>query len=206
MFSFNFIFAAILPFQDQPEAVKNQRILELKQRQESYKWWDQEVFKHLPGYLKAVEHSDIPRDSQFFNEAKSTIKEDKQKATVNIGLAYLTTIFDNWDDFDDFRKILTRAYGGVPKIVQDDRWMTDEVFASMFLNGCNSNTIQRCKKLPTNFPVTDDMVKSSLDRGKTLEEEIKATEDKRHLCANRTLHDVKWLHRELTCSANLCWR
>ena len=29
---------AILPFQDQPEVVKNQRKLELQQRQESYKW------------------------------------------------------------------------------------------------------------------------------------------------------------------------
>ncbi|XP_020618720.1 allene oxide synthase-lipoxygenase protein-like isoform X2 [Orbicella faveolata] len=165
---------AILPFQDQPEAVKNQRILELKQRQESYKWGDQEVFKHLPGYLQAVKHSDIPRDSQFSKEAKSTIKEDKHKATVDIGLAYLSTLFDSWDDFDDFQKILNRVYDGVPKIVQDDRWMTDEVFASMFLNGCNPNTIQRCDKLPSNFPVTDDMVKSFLDRGKTLEEEIKA--------------------------------
>ena len=131
-----------------------------------------------------MKHSDIPRDSQFSSEAKSTIKEDKQKATVNIGLAYLSTLFDSWDDFDDFRKILSRAYGGVPKIVQDDRWMTDEVFASMFLNGCNPDTIQRCDKLPTNFPVTDDVVKSFLDRGKTLEEEIKVTENKWHLCAN----------------------
>lgn len=94
--------------------------------------------------------------------------------SVDIGLAYLSTLFDSWDGFDDFQKILKRAYDGVPKIVQDDRWMTDEVFASMFLNGCNPNTIQRCDKLPSNFPVTDDMVKSILDRGKTLEEEIEA--------------------------------
>ena len=183
-FSCNSIFAAILPFQDQPEAVKNQRILELKQRQESYKWGDQEVFKHLPGYLQAVKHSDIPRDSQFSEEARSTISEQKHKATVDAGLSYLSTIFDSWNDFDDFRKILTRPYDGVPKIVLDDRWMTDEVFASMFLNGCNPNTIQRCEKLPSNFPVTEDMVKSFLDRGKTLEEEIKVTGKKWHFCPN----------------------
>ena len=181
-FSLNSIFAAFLPFQDQPEAVKNQRILELKQRQERYKWGNQEVFKHLPGYLQAVKHSDIPRDSQFSNEARRTIEEDKHKASVDIGLAYLATLFESWDDFDDFQKILKRAYGGVPKIVQDNRWMTDEVFASMFLNGCNPNTIQRCEKLPSNFPVTDDMVKSFLDRGKTLEEEIKVSETKWNIC------------------------
>lgn len=123
-----------------------------------------------------MKHSDIPRDSQFSNEAKRAIKEDKHAVSVDTGLAYLSTLFDSWDDFDDFQKILKRPYGGVPKIVQDNRWMTDEVFASMFLNGCNPNTIQRCEKLPSNFPVTDDMVKSFLDRGKTLEEEIKVSE------------------------------
>ena len=125
-----------------------------------------------------MKHSDIPRDSQFSNEAKRAIKEEKHAVSVDIGLAYLSTLFDSWDCFDDFQKILKRAYDGVPKIVQDDRWMTDEVFASMFLNGCNPNTIQRCEKLPSNFPVTDDMVKSILDRGKTLEEEIEVSENK----------------------------
>ena len=125
-----------------------------------------------------MKHSDIPRDSQFSNEAKRAIKEEKHAVSVDIGLAYLSTLFDSWNGFDDFQKILKRAYDGVPKIVQDDRWMTDEVFASMFLNGCNPNTIQRCEKLPSNFPVTDDMVKSILDRGKTLEEEIEVSENK----------------------------
>lgn len=129
-----------------------------------------------------MKHSDIPRNSQFSNEAKRTLKEEKHTAGVDIGLAYLSTLFDSWDNFDDFQKMLKKAYGGVPKIVQDDRWMTDEVFASMFLNGCNPNTIQRCEKLPSNFPVTDDMVKSILDRGKTLEEEIKVTENNWYFC------------------------
>lgn len=51
--------------------------------------------------------------------------------------------------------------------------MTDSVFGSMFLNGCNPNVVQRCEKLPSNFPVTEEMVKSVLDRGLTLEQEIK---------------------------------
>ena len=169
------MFLAILPFQDQPDAVKRQRSLELQQRQESYKWGSQEVFEHLPGYLQASTHADIPRDSQFSNEARKTLKEDKQKAILDIGLSYLSTLFQSWDNFDDFQKILNRAYGGVPKIVEEDRWMTDKVFGSMFLNGCNPNTIQRCEKLPSNFPVTEDMVKSFLDREKTLEEELKVT-------------------------------
>lgn len=165
---------AILPFQEQPDAVKSQRILEVTKRQENYKWGGQEVYKHLPGYLEAVTHADIPRDSQFSDEARSSVDEDKKKAIVKLGLSYLTSLFDSWDNFDDFQKILDRAYGGIPKIVEDDRWKTDKVFGSMFLNGCNPNVIQRCEKLPSNFPVTEEMVKSFLDRGQTLQEEIKA--------------------------------
>ena len=42
----------------------------------------------------------------------------------------------------------------------------------MFLNGVNPNVIRRCEKLPSNFPVTEEMVKTLLDRGKTLQEEM----------------------------------
>ncbi|XP_078369935.1 allene oxide synthase-lipoxygenase protein-like [Oculina patagonica] len=165
---------AILPFQDQPDVVKNQRSLELQQRQEGYKWGSQEIFQYLPGYLQASTPDDIPRDSQFSDKAKNVIKEEEHTMNKVVRLANKSTLFDSWNSFDDFQKILNRAYGSVPKIVEDDRWMTDEVFGSMFLNGCNPNTIQRCDKLPSNFPVTEDMVKSFLDRGKTLDEEIQA--------------------------------
>ena len=169
-------FAAILPIHDQPDVVKNQRSLELQQRQESYNWGSQEVFQYLPGYLQASTHTDIPRDSRFSDKAENVIKEEKQTMNKVLRLAYISTFFDNWKNFDNFQNILDRAYGGVPKIVEHDRWMVDKVFGSMFLNGCNPNTIQRCEKLPSNFPVTEDMVKSFLDRGRTLKEEMQVTE------------------------------
>ncbi|KAM7441207.1 arachidonate 5-lipoxygenase [Porites harrisoni] len=164
---------AILPFQDQPEVVKTQRKLELQQRQESYKWGTFPGFEDLPGHLQAAKHSDIPRDSQFSHEAKNSIADDKKKAVKNLGLSNLATLFEAWDNFDDFQKILKRPYKGVPKIVEGDRWMTDSVYGSIFLNGCHPNVIERCTKLPGNFPVTNVLVKSTLDRGLTLEQEMK---------------------------------
>ncbi|XP_078369939.1 allene oxide synthase-lipoxygenase protein-like isoform X2 [Oculina patagonica] len=143
---------AILPFQDQPDVVKHHRRFELQQRQENYKWGSQKAFQYLPGYLQASTPDDIPRDSQFSKKAKNLIKETKHMMNEVVGLANKST----------------------SKIVEEDRWMTDEVFGSLFVNGCNPNTIQRCDKLPSNFPVTEDMVKSFLDRGKTLEEEMQA--------------------------------
>ena len=51
--------------------------------------------------------------------------------------------------------------------------MDDVVFGSQFLNGCNPNFIKRCEVLPKNFPVTEEMVKDFLDRGKSLDNEMK---------------------------------
>lgn len=51
-------------------------------------------------------------------------------------------------------------------------WKEDFMFGYQFLNGCNPVVIQKCTKLPENFPVTDEMVSVSLERDLTLQEEI----------------------------------
>lgn len=164
---------AILPFQEHLAAVKSQRLLELQKRQDNYQWDKSEGFEDLPGHLQAATYNDIPRDSQFSDETRESIGESKKKVAKNLGLAHLSTLFESWNNLDDFRKILKIPYGGVPKIVEADRWMTDRVFGWMFLNGCNPNVVERCEKLPDNFPVTEEMVKMALDRGLTLEQEMK---------------------------------
>lgn len=153
------------------------------------------MYQELPGYLQAATHADIPRDSQFSDEARSTIKEDIKKAILKLGLGYLMTLFDSWDNFDDFEKILQSLNRGRLKILEDDRWMTDEVFGSMFLNGVNPNIIQRCEKLPKNFPVTEEMVKSCMNRGTTLQEEMQVCFTIKRIV--QSAHQNNLLHRIL---------
>ncbi|KAM3861094.1 arachidonate 12-lipoxygenase, 12R-type-like [Diretmus argenteus] len=53
-----------------------------------------------------------------------------------------------------------------------DHWMDDDFYGFQFLNAVNSNMIERCTKLPSNFPVTEEMVKPFLKEGTTLQKEI----------------------------------
>uniref|UniRef100_A0A671R738 Arachidonate 5-lipoxygenase-like n=1 Tax=Sinocyclocheilus anshuiensis TaxID=1608454 RepID=A0A671R738_9TELE len=80
-----------------------------------------------------------------------------------------------WDDINHFEQILTRYRLNntlLENVIQD--WNMDYMFGYQFLNGCNPVMISKCVELPDNFPVTHEVVEGSLQRGLTLEEELKA--------------------------------
>lgn len=52
-------------------------------------------------------------------------------------------------------------------------WNKDYFFGYQFLNGSNPVMISKCMNLPDKFAVTQEMVEGSLDRGLTLQEELK---------------------------------
>lgn len=52
-----------------------------------------------------------------------------------------------------------------------DHWREDDFYGYQFLNGVNPNIITKCTVLPTNFPVTEEMVKAFLE-GSSLQEEL----------------------------------
>lgn len=99
-----FLVTAMTVTHEQHEAVKNQRKLELQQRQEIFQWADDPTLYHLPGCMKA-EISTLPKDVQFTQEGADDLHNAKQKALANLGLIKLFNLFDSWDDFDDYRKV-----------------------------------------------------------------------------------------------------
>ncbi|XP_028395809.1 allene oxide synthase-lipoxygenase protein [Dendronephthya gigantea] len=161
---------ATLPFHKVPAIVSEQRQKELEQRKVTYQW--DYVSDDMPGNIKAKTHDDLPRDVQFTDEKTRSYHESRKSALVNLGIGKLFTLFEDWDSYDDYR-ILYRNWilGDTPNMA--DKWSEDRWFGYRFLNGANPMTLIRCDALPENFPVTNDDVKASLDRGKSLEDEMK---------------------------------
>lgn len=54
-----------------------------------------------------------------------------------------------------------------------EHWKEDFMFGYQFLNGCNPVVITKCTEIPDKFPVTHKLLDDSLERGLTLEEELK---------------------------------
>jgi hypothetical protein len=60
------LFVATLPFYEVPAVLSEHRHKELEQRKNIYQW--DYVSDDMPGNIKALTHSDLPRDVQFTDE------------------------------------------------------------------------------------------------------------------------------------------
>ena len=67
----------------------------------------------------------------------------------------------------------TGFVGEVPKAA--DHWREDCFIGYQFMNGCNPDTLKRCTKLPSNFPVTQDLIGNLLDTGDTLDKALEVS-------------------------------
>ncbi|MGH0184510.1 UNVERIFIED_CONTAM: hypothetical protein FKN15_014950 [Acipenser sinensis] len=52
------------------------------------------------------------------------------------------------------------------------KWKEDDFFGYQYLNGINPIMIQKCKQIPSNFPVTNCMVSGFLDKSSSLQKEM----------------------------------
>ncbi|CAJ1067412.1 polyunsaturated fatty acid 5-lipoxygenase-like [Xyrichtys novacula] len=163
---------ARLPQDDKTGLVKQQRKIELKMRRETYRW--KEWQPGFPRSIDADKYSDLPRDIQFDSDKNVDFTLNFAEAIENLFLNKLVGMFQSsWSSFEDFKEVFIRIKNPNSEYVMK-HWEEDLLFGYQFLNGCNPIMIQKCTKLPDKFPVTHGMVSASLERGITLEQEIKA--------------------------------
>ena len=171
----NLIHIATIKLNEGNKILLTQRERQLQKRRSQYIW------KKLPStglpscfedkcvHIEGLENK-LPLDEQFqlvkLYDFTSTALKDG--ATLLLQSALL-----DMSDLHDYEKLATIIGKSKVPVYNAARWMTDVEFGRQILNGVNPVVIERCTKLPPNFPVTTDMVKGSLNRGKTLEEEMK---------------------------------
>lgn len=147
----------------------HQRSKQLKQRREHYQWQKFPETGIPSGILDTGDQKELPADEQFDTVKNFDFTKTGLESVAGIFSKSLCITVDELHDFEE----IADALGGDRPLYQAGRWATDVEFGRQMLNAVNPIVIQRCITLPSNFPVTNDMVKPFLVRGLSLEEEMK---------------------------------
>ncbi|XP_071803307.1 allene oxide synthase-lipoxygenase protein-like [Asterias amurensis] len=179
----------------QEDPHKKQRLDELARKKDIY-----QLEKKFDGQLAIPQVKELPVEQEFSNKyffdvlAKRTVIYKLDTIAI-----HLTT--DRWTSLDDIINVYNETLP-VPYGVKN--WRCDKRFAAQRLMGCNPAQIWLCTEIPSNFAVTDDMVKPIME-GMTLKQAIEkkklfivnyeilkdlATTDNRLVCAPMALFFV----------------
>ncbi|XP_052052557.1 polyunsaturated fatty acid lipoxygenase ALOX15B-like isoform X3 [Apodemus sylvaticus] len=161
--------AAKVSWQDHHPTLQDQRQKELKARQKMYSWKT-----YIEGWPHCLDHETVKdldlnikysamKNARFFLKAHSAFTELKIK-----GLLDRTGL---WRSLREMRRMFNFHKTAAAEYVFA-HWQEDAFFASQFLNGINPVLIRRCRRIPENFPVTDEMVAPVLGPGTSLQAEL----------------------------------
>ncbi|XP_060791844.1 arachidonate 12-lipoxygenase, 12S-type isoform X1 [Neoarius graeffei] len=148
------------------------RKAQLQERQKTFRWkaWA----SGIPKCIDAKSEADLPQDVRFANEKRCDFEWSLQYALLELCLKKFVLWFGkSWEELDDFKQLFWKLRSPVAEYTME-HWKEDWFFGHKFLNGSNPRMIQRCKKLPSNFPVPGDMVQAFLSPNTTLDKELKA--------------------------------
>ncbi|XP_055080638.1 polyunsaturated fatty acid lipoxygenase ALOX15B-like [Periophthalmus magnuspinnatus] len=157
---------------------------ELQHRKEEYCW---EVYADgMPHCMKADDACALPPEVQFSFTKDIEFKWTALQGLLEMQLSHLNDCEEPWTDFDSLYRVFCCHKTDASDFVQKN-WKDDAYFGYQFLNGVNPILIRCCTSLPSNFPVTDDMV--SLEGGATLTDEME--KGNIFLCDYKILDGVK---------------
>ncbi|XP_033931359.1 polyunsaturated fatty acid lipoxygenase ALOX15B-like [Pseudochaenichthys georgianus] len=157
-------------FEDLHPKLVDQRKKELVQQKIIYKW--ALYAEGLPYMVDIKDENALPAESTFsFSRAfelQNTIKE----IYAEFELKGLTDLNQQFESFEALKMASLVKKTPLAEYVSE-HWKDDDFFGYQFLNGINPFIIQRCSKLPSNFPLTEEMVQPFLAIGSSLNAEMK---------------------------------
>ncbi|XP_061765264.1 hydroperoxide isomerase ALOXE3-like [Nerophis ophidion] len=141
---------------------------ELSQRSTDYSW--DLYHPGLPYSIKADDPLTLPDEVQFSFTKSTQFAFTAATGSAELKLKGLAEKHDSWENLDDINEVFHKKDTALSDYVQE-HWKEDDFFGYQYLNGVNPILIRRCKSLPPNFPVTDDMV--CIPAGSDLSNELK---------------------------------
>ncbi|XP_060112830.1 hydroperoxide isomerase ALOXE3-like [Heteronotia binoei] len=151
------------------DPLSDHRKKELEEKQESYKW--KEYAPGLPHCLDVKSFCDLETNSKFSFTKCALLVSRITVTAVEQRLRGYSTSKKSWESLDDIKKVFCFHKNDMIEYVVE-HWKEDAFFGYQFLNGLNPTFIRKCTKIPPYFPVTQEMVASSLGKGTILMEEL----------------------------------
>uniref|UniRef100_A0A3B4YQZ4 Arachidonate 12-lipoxygenase, 12R-type-like n=1 Tax=Seriola lalandi dorsalis TaxID=1841481 RepID=A0A3B4YQZ4_SERLL len=146
---------ALKVFEDNHNLGQYAREQELNQRAEDYRW---HVYAEgIPHCIKVDNPLSLPCEVRFSFTKTTEFFFTASAGLTELNLKGLDDCHERWADIDSINRVFCCKRTDISDYVQQ-HWKEDALFAYQFLNGVNPILIQRCTVLPSNFPVTDDMV------------------------------------------------
>ncbi|KAM7365286.1 hypothetical protein PAMP_016229 [Pampus punctatissimus] len=128
---------------------------ELNHRKELYRW---DVYVDgIPHCVKAEGPFSLPSEVRFSFTKTLHLAFTVATGMIKLNLKIPCNHRDNWTSMNDIYTVFHSRRTDISDHVQK-HWRRDAFFGYQFLNGVNPMMIRRCRVLPENFPVTDEMV------------------------------------------------
>ncbi|KAF3849896.1 hypothetical protein F7725_019615 [Dissostichus mawsoni] len=157
-------------FEDLHPKLVDQRKKELVQQKMIYKWAS--YAEGLPYMVDIKDENALPAESRLSFSRAFEIRKTKKEINAEFELKGLTDLNQQFESFEALKMASLVKKTPMAEYVSE-HWKDDDFFGYQFLNGINPFIIQRCSKLPSNFPLTEQMVQPFLAIGSSLNAEMK---------------------------------
>nr|XP_057902035.1 arachidonate 12-lipoxygenase, 12R-type-like [Doryrhamphus excisus] len=158
---------ALRIFEDNNPLGQYAREQELSQRSIDYNW--DLYHPGMPYTIKSDGPLDLPDEVQFSFTKSTQFAFTATTGVAELKLKGLVDNNDSWKNLDDINEVFHNKDTPLSDYIQE-HWKEDHIFGYQYLNGVNPILIRRCKSLPPNFPVTNDMV--AIPEGSNLSKEL----------------------------------